>query len=151
MRNTKKSSSEEKGKGRGHRAGKRSTGKGGGRRSNPLGKDGQPLKCFVNKSDGTPCGSTTHLARDCPHKRHGKGHSKGSSTEVHQVDTTATQLSNDIHDVYGPSLGEPTYDIQATWMVYSISTDSEDDLPDFVTSSGLNSPDREDGTSPRRN
>ena len=35
-----------------------SGGKGKGKRSNPRGRDGQPLKCFK-------CGSTEHLARHC--------------------------------------------------------------------------------------
>ena len=54
-------------KGKGKR-GNRSTGKGKGRRGNPRDKDGNVMKCYV---DG--CGSTEHLARDCPK---GKGRGK---------------------------------------------------------------------------
>ena len=50
-----------KGKGKGKSKGIRSSGKGFGRKENPKGKDGRTMECY------TPgCGSTTHLARDCP-------------------------------------------------------------------------------------
>ena len=59
-----------KGRGKGHKAGRRfSTGKGFGRRTNPNGKDGQPMKCHG-------CGSETHLVKDCP-KKGGRGSPKG--------------------------------------------------------------------------
>ena len=63
-----------KGKGRGKRAGKRSTGKGSGRDTNPLGRDGEPLKCSIPN-----CQSTTHLWRNCPLKGKGKGSGPPSS------------------------------------------------------------------------
>jgi hypothetical protein len=54
-----------KGKGRGHSKGKRSTGKGFGRKGNPVGKDGQKMKCY---GKGGNCGSTEHLKAQCPHE-----------------------------------------------------------------------------------
>ena len=47
-------------KGKGGRKGKQTTGKGFGRQENPIGPDGQVMKCYgVDR----PCGSTTHLQR----------------------------------------------------------------------------------------
>ena len=57
-----------KGKGRG----KRSNGKGKGRARNPLGKDGQRMRCFR-------CGSENHLSREC-HLPRTDGHQHQVST-----------------------------------------------------------------------
>ena len=45
-------------KGKGKGKGKRTSGKGKGRSQNPVGKDGQRMRCFR-------CGSETHLSREC--------------------------------------------------------------------------------------
>ena len=47
-----------RGEGKGGKSGKRSSGKGKGRRGNPLGPDGQPTKCHK-------WGSTEHFEWDC--------------------------------------------------------------------------------------
>ena len=54
----------QRGKGKGRHA-RRTTGKGKGRRGNPFGPNGQPLKCHG-------CESTDHLVRDCPNKGNGE-------------------------------------------------------------------------------
>ena len=43
------------------------------------------MECFVNKPDGTKCGSIYHLARDCPHRTGNGGASggKGSTASTH--------------------------------------------------------------------
>ena len=50
-----------KGKGKSSGKGKRTTGKGKGRRGNPIGPDGQRMRCRVPN-----CGSEEHFERDCP-------------------------------------------------------------------------------------
>ena len=58
-------------KGQGKRKGKS---RGKGRRGNPIGKDGQQMKCWVEKpasKGGGKCGSTQHLSRDCPYNVRG--------------------------------------------------------------------------------
>ena len=72
-----------KGKGKGHRKGIRSSGKGKGRTRNPVGKDGKVMECFIRKPNGQKCGSTHHLAKECPHRQSGKGsHSAGKGVET---------------------------------------------------------------------
>ena len=71
-----------KGKGKGKKYGKRSSGKGGGRRTNPRGKDGQIMRCYGKKPNGKKCNSTDHLARDCPYNN--GGGSKNSSSDTTQ-------------------------------------------------------------------
>ena len=66
-------------KGRGKSKGVRSSGKGSGRKINPRDRDGNIMKCDVPTSAG-PCGSTTHLRRDCPHSTKGQGKGMGSSS-----------------------------------------------------------------------
>ena len=56
-------------KGRGKSKGKRSSGKGFGRGQNPLGPDGERMKCFL-------CGSEEHLKNECP---------KGKGDSPHRV------------------------------------------------------------------
>ena len=128
-----------KGKGRGHKAGRRSTGKGRGRRGNPLGKDGKPLECFVMKDDGTRCGSTMRLARDCPHNKHrtstGKG---GSSSSVHHTNTApegGSQQQSVLSEDYEALFDQPTYNSDDSYPNYLIYTDDESDGPPPLVSS----------------
>ena len=67
-----------KGKGKGKGAkGRRTTGKGFGRKTNPKDKQGNIMKCHR-------CGSTEHLLRQCPHpKGDGKGYSQHLSTPLY--------------------------------------------------------------------
>ena len=55
------------GKGKGKGKGKRSTGKGKGRKKNPIGRDGEIMRCSI-------CGSDTHFRAECPQ---GRGESSG--------------------------------------------------------------------------
>ena len=50
-----------KAKGKSSGKGKRTTGKGKGRRGNPIGPDGQRMRCRVPN-----CGSEEHFERECP-------------------------------------------------------------------------------------
>ena len=59
-----------KSKRKGHRS--HTSGKGFGRRKNPRGRDGAPMKCHN-------CGSEDHFVRNCPSKGKGKGSSDSSA------------------------------------------------------------------------
>jgi len=68
-----------KGKSKGKR---RSSGKGKGRRTNPIGRDGQVMKCGI-------CGSDTHFRAECP-QRH--GNSSAHVAHTHTAFTTYAGL-----------------------------------------------------------
>ena len=54
--------------GKGKSKGKpRSSGKGKGRRRNPVGRDGQVMRCSQPMADGQVCNSDTHFRAQCPH------------------------------------------------------------------------------------
>ena len=74
------------GKGKGHRS--HTSGKGFGRKGNPKGKDGQPLKCHK-------CGSTDHFERNCP-----KGGGKGSMTPSLLIQGGASSSSQQGAPIY---------------------------------------------------
>ena len=92
-------------KGKGKSSGKRSTGKSFGRRRNPIGKDGQVMKCWnmkpAEKGRGK-CGSTEHLARDCPYKGTGRGSSSTfwgdeEGPHIHDAPPDYTHDYQDLH------------------------------------------------------
>ena len=81
-----------KGKGKGKEKGTRSTGKGGGRKLTPRGRDGRIMKCYIPN-----CGSETHLARNCPLKGRGKG--QPSFTAITTTAHTNVYVDN-VEDIY---------------------------------------------------
>ena len=87
-------------KGRAKGKGKRSSGKGKGRMQNPLGKDGQRMRCFR-------CGSETHLSREChlPRTDFGRGGHAASSGTPAQNPNFYAQVSDDPIPEAGPLAG----------------------------------------------
>ena len=84
-----------KGKGKG----KRTSGKGKGRSQNPLGKDGQRMRCFR-------CGSETHLSRECSLPRtDGPQRAPASSTQGPNPNFYATAGQPDEISDQGPLAG----------------------------------------------
>ena len=85
-------------------------GKGKGRTTSPVGKDGTVMKCFVKCPAGGECGSTEHLAKDCPHNPKGKSGAKGKSSSSHVHAT----YSDNLDEVYVDHLAHVT--MQTTQM-----------------------------------
>ena len=65
----------------GKKHGRRSSGKGRGRRTNPRNTDGKIMKRYWKKPNDEKCNSTEHLARDCPYNN---GESRNSSSDTTQ-------------------------------------------------------------------
>ena len=87
-------------KGRAKGKGKRSSGKGKGRMQNPLGKDGQRMRCFR-------CGSETHLSREChlPRTDFGRGGHAASTGAPAQNPNFYAQVADDPIPETGPLAG----------------------------------------------
>ena len=101
--------------GKGSSKGKnRSSAKGKGRRTNPRGSDGQPLKCDVPMPNGSPCGSETHLRAEHHRIVGGQNVSWGgfASTSVQPTFTdvqASSEPSGPLDDILAGMLQEPIY------------------------------------------
>ena len=83
-----------KGNGRGNSRRIRSTGKGGGRKTNPKGRDGNIMKCY------TPgCNSIHHLRRNCPMGQ-GRGQPSHRGPPPPTTTTTAISYVDRFEDLY---------------------------------------------------
>ena len=92
-----------KGKGKGGNT----SGKGFGRKQNPCGRDGEPLKCSI-------CGSSYHLRARCPRRDASSGSGAQASSQPQRAAPSFT-----VEPASGPGMHFATFDSESSWVPVS--------------------------------
>ena len=136
-----------KGKSKGKR---RSSGKGKGRKRNPIGKDGEVMRCSFPTASGQVCNSDSHFRAQCPHNtQHQSGSSSfggfaapvaegplgdllGGATPVYMLQETATPIIADNASAATPAVADPVVERPAgIWQIPVESTAAAPPSPDL--------------------